>query len=50
MFGTDQLSGAQAQYVRVPLADTTVVKAPEGLRDTSLVLMADVFPTGVSGY
>lgn len=48
MFGTDQLAGAQAQYVRVPLADTTVVKAPDGLRPTSLVLMADVFPTGVS--
>lgn len=48
VFGTEQLAGAQAQYVRVPLADTTVVKAPDGLRMTSLVLMADIFPTGVS--
>lgn len=48
VFGTDQLAGAQAQYVRVPFADTTALKAPDGLRSTSLVLMADIFPTGVS--
>jgi hypothetical protein len=47
VLGTDQLPGAQAQFVRVPFADTTVVKAPVGLRPTSLVLMADIFPTGV---
>ena len=32
--------------MRVPLADGTVVKAPEDLRDVALVLMADIFPTG----
>ncbi|KAI9837408.1 MAG: hypothetical protein M1837_002975 [Sclerophora amabilis] len=32
--------------VRVPLADGTVVKAPEGLKDQALVMMADIFPTG----
>lgn len=30
----------------MPLADGTVVKAPEDLRDVALVLMADIFPTG----
>ncbi|KAL9099051.1 MAG: hypothetical protein Q9163_005395 [Psora crenata] len=34
------------QIVRVPLADTTAVKAPEGIVDNALVLMADIFPTG----
>jgi threonine dehydrogenase-like Zn-dependent dehydrogenase len=32
--------------VRIPLADSTVVKAPAGVRDTALVLMADIWPTG----
>jgi len=46
LFGSDHLDGAQAQYVRVPLADGTVVKAPEDIKDETLVLMADIFPTG----
>ncbi len=32
--------------VRVPLADGTVVRAPDDVRDIALVLMADIFPTG----
>ena len=31
--------------VRVPLADSTVMKAPEGIADNALVLMADIWPT-----
>ncbi|KAF2020446.1 NAD(P)-binding protein [Aaosphaeria arxii CBS 175.79] len=46
LFGSQGLDGAQAQYVRVPLADSTAVKAPEGIKDEALVLMADIFPTG----
>lgn len=46
LFGSTKLDGAQAQYVRIPLADSTAVKAPEGVRDEVLVLMADIFPTG----
>ncbi|KAJ3518858.1 hypothetical protein NM208_g14356 [Fusarium decemcellulare] len=38
--------GGQAEYVRVPLAGTTCVKAPEGIPENMLVLMADIFPTG----
>jgi threonine dehydrogenase-like Zn-dependent dehydrogenase len=30
----------------VPLADATAVKAPEGIEEKKLVLMADIFPTG----
>ncbi|KAF2476856.1 GroES-like protein [Lindgomyces ingoldianus] len=46
LFGTTILDGGQAEYVRVPLADSTVMKAPEGIKDEALVLMADIFPTG----
>jgi threonine dehydrogenase-like Zn-dependent dehydrogenase len=46
LFGSTGLDGAQAEYVRIPLADSTVMKAPEGIRDTALVLMADIWPTG----
>lgn len=46
LFGTTMLDGGQAEYVRIPLADTTISKAPEGVRDEALVLMADIFPTG----
>jgi threonine dehydrogenase-like Zn-dependent dehydrogenase len=33
----------------VPFADGTVVKAPSGIEDKALVLMADIFPTGYFG-
>ncbi|KAL2223118.1 putative alcohol dehydrogenase [Thermoascus aurantiacus ATCC 26904] len=46
LFGCPLLDGGQAEYVRVPLADGTVMKAPEGIQDHALVLMADIFPTG----
>lgn len=46
LFGSVGLGGAQAEYVRVPLADTTVMKSPPEIRDEALVLMADIFPTG----
>lgn len=47
LFGTALLDGAQAEYVRVPLADSTLVAAPPAVRDPKLyLLMADVFPTG----
>ncbi|KAH8782885.1 alcohol dehydrogenase GroES-like domain-containing protein [Diaporthe sp. PMI_573] len=49
LFGCPKLDGAQAEYVRVPNADATVVKAPPEINDQSLVLMADIFPTGYFG-
>lgn len=41
--------GGQAEYVRVPNADGTVMKAPPEIDDQSLILMADIFPTGYYG-
>lgn len=46
LFGSAGLDGAQAEYIRVPLADATVMKAPDDISDNALVLMADIFPTG----
>lgn len=46
LFGCAQLDGGQAEYVRVPMADSTAMKAPEGVEEKALVLMADIFPTG----
>lgn len=49
LFGTTALDGAQSEYVRVPLADGTVMKAPPKIDDKALLLMADIFPTGYFG-
>jgi threonine dehydrogenase-like Zn-dependent dehydrogenase len=46
LFGTVILDGGQAEYARIPLADSTVVKAPPNIDEKKLVLMADIFPTG----
>ncbi|KAJ8128501.1 hypothetical protein O1611_g5131 [Lasiodiplodia mahajangana] len=46
LFGCPLLDGGQAEYVRVPLADSTLVKAPDGIDELKLCLMADILPTG----
>ena len=46
LFGCPALDGAQGEYVRVPLADSTIMKAPEGNDELKLCLMADIFSTG----
>ena len=46
LFGTAVLDGGQAEYARIPLADSTAVKAPRNIEENALVLMADIFPTG----
>lgn len=47
--GSERLDGAQAEYVRVPQADGTIIKAPATIPDQALILMADIFPTGYFG-
>lgn len=60
MFGSQVLPGGQAQYVRVPKAGGTLFKIPpdqatsqadiarwNSLSDSSLLLLADILPTGV---
>jgi len=40
------LHGAQAEYVRVPLADGTLMKVPEGVSDAAGLLLGDILSTG----
>jgi alcohol dehydrogenase len=40
------LHGCQAEYVRVPLADTTLVAVPDDVDDVAAVLLTDTLPTG----
>ncbi|BBQ02659.1 glutathione-dependent formaldehyde dehydrogenase (plasmid) [Burkholderia sp. SFA1] len=50
LFGYTHLTGGypggQAEYVRVPFADKTHVKIPEGLSDEQVLFLGDIFPTG----
>jgi len=40
------IDGAQAEYVRVPFADTSTYLAPAGVTDEALLMVADILPTG----
>jgi threonine dehydrogenase-like Zn-dependent dehydrogenase len=43
---TGGYSGGQAEYLRVPFADTTHIKVPGGIPDEKLLFLSDIFPTG----
>ena len=40
------IDGTQAEYVRVPFADTSTYVAPAGVSDENLLMLADILPTG----
>ena len=42
-------AGGQAQYARVPFADVGPLKLPEGLDDSKVIFLSDIFPTGYFG-
>lgn len=42
------LHGAQAEYVRVPLASSTLMKIPAGLSDEEVLFLGDIFSTAYS--
>ncbi|CAG8894296.1 unnamed protein product [Penicillium egyptiacum] len=44
--GTTSIDGGQAEYVRVPQANSSLIHAPSSIPPNLLVLMADIFPTG----
>ena len=50
LFGYTHLTGGypggQAEFVRVPYADVTPVKIPDGLSDEQVLFLGDIFPTG----
>ena len=39
------IDGTQAEYVRVPFADTSLYKVPEGLTDEQVLFLSDILPT-----
>jgi threonine dehydrogenase-like Zn-dependent dehydrogenase len=50
LFGYSHLTGGyaggQAEYLRVPFADATHIKVPQGISDEKLLFLSDIFPTG----
>jgi threonine dehydrogenase-like Zn-dependent dehydrogenase len=53
LFGYTHLTGGypggQAEYLRVPFADKTHIKVPDGLTDEQVLFLGDIFPTGWQG-
>jgi len=41
-----KIDGTQAEFVRVPFADTSTYAAPAGVADEALLMLADILPTG----
>jgi len=41
-----KIDGTQADYVRVPFADTSTYKVPDALSDEEALMLADILPTG----
>jgi alcohol dehydrogenase len=40
------IDGTQAEFVRVPFAENSVYRVPEGLTDAEGILLSDILPTG----
>ena len=40
------INGTQAEYVRVPFADSSLHKLPEGVSDEAALMLSDILPTG----
>jgi alcohol dehydrogenase len=40
------IDGVQAEFARVPFADTSTYRVPEGLSDEQVLYLSDVLPTG----
>ena len=40
------IDGTQAEYVRVPFAESSLHKLPEGVSDEAAVMLSDILPTG----
>lgn len=41
-----KIDGTQAEYVRVPFADTSTHAVPAGVSDEQILMLADILPTG----
>ncbi|MGH3205604.1 MAG: zinc-dependent alcohol dehydrogenase family protein [Streptosporangiaceae bacterium] len=41
-----KIDGTQAEYVRVPFADTSTYRVPDHVSDEEILMLADILPTG----
>src|SRR5581483_4026369 len=41
-----KIDGTQAEFVRVPYADTSTFRIPDGVSDEEALMLADILPTG----
>ena len=41
-----KIDGTQAEYVRVPYADLSTFRIPDGVSDEEVLMLADILPTG----
>jgi alcohol dehydrogenase len=42
----NEIDGTQAEYVRIPHADTSLYRIPEGADEEALAMLSDILPTG----
>ncbi|WED42383.1 zinc-dependent alcohol dehydrogenase family protein [Legionella cardiaca] len=42
----NKIDGTQAEYVRIPYADTSLYKVPPGAEEDTIVMLSDILPTG----
>lgn len=42
----NEIDGTQAEYVRIPYADTSLYEIREGVDEEALVMLSDILPTG----
>jgi alcohol dehydrogenase len=42
----NSIDGTQAEYVRIPYADTSLYPIPQGADEDALVMLSDILPTG----
>ena len=42
----NKIDGTQAEYVRIPFADTSLYHIPAGADEEALVMLSDILPTG----
>ena len=40
------IDGTQAEFVRIPYADTSLYPIPDGADEEALVMLSDILPTG----
>jgi alcohol dehydrogenase len=42
----NRIDGTQAEFVRIPYADTSLFRIPEGADEEAVVMLSDILPTG----